>query len=269
MPLYDIFGSTIELVDAANPGSPVTNYTYDPYGVVITNNNNQRSPWPFLYHGLEQEYPDTWKLYWEPGGNVYNPDPFQLSAHRPAGARRWRRPSPRAVRGPGANPQVNLGLDIFDAAANAVALAGGIPISFYDYSFKLFLIPFGSLFGGGGAPEIPWYVTTHTSRGPPSDLFAVGRRWKLLVSQQSSITLAQFDEDDDEPGERLDLPKPISGVRGHPPRMPMNDFEYYDMRGVMNGFNEGETSRIMQGKVKDTRFEELKVGEKCNKYFAT
>ena len=38
-----------------------------------------------MYHGLEQEYPDTWKLYWKAGGNVYNPDPFQLSLSGPQG----------------------------------------------------------------------------------------------------------------------------------------------------------------------------------------
>jgi hypothetical protein len=68
VPLYDIFGSTIEVL---NPnGTPITNYTYDPYGVVSTSPNNTRTPWPFLYHGMEQENLDSRKLYWEPGGNV-------------------------------------------------------------------------------------------------------------------------------------------------------------------------------------------------------
>ncbi len=63
VPLYDIFGSTIAMVDAINnPNVPFTNYTYDPYGMVTTDHNGQRPPWPFLYHGMEQEYPDSWKL---------------------------------------------------------------------------------------------------------------------------------------------------------------------------------------------------------------
>ena len=85
VPLYDISGSTIELVNVTNGNTPTTSYYYDPGGEVTTSNNNQRTPWPFMYHGLEQEYPDTWKLYWEPGGNVYNPDPFQLSLSGPQG----------------------------------------------------------------------------------------------------------------------------------------------------------------------------------------
>ncbi len=85
VPLYDIFGSTTELVDAASPGSPITNYYYDPGGEVTTSPNNVRTPWPFLFHGLEQEYYDSLKLYWEPNGNVYNPDPFQLSLSGPQG----------------------------------------------------------------------------------------------------------------------------------------------------------------------------------------
>jgi len=87
VPLYDIFGSTIELVNVTNGNTPETIYTYDPGGEVTTNNNNARSQWPFLYHGLEQEYPDTWKLYWEPGGNVYIPIPSSSpSAARKASA---------------------------------------------------------------------------------------------------------------------------------------------------------------------------------------
>ena len=89
VPLYDISGSTIELVNVTNGNTPTTSYYYDPGGEVTTSNNNQRTPWPFMYHGLEQEYPDTWKLYWEPGGNVYNPDPLAL-AQWPARPGRWR-----------------------------------------------------------------------------------------------------------------------------------------------------------------------------------
>jgi len=87
-----------------------------------------------------------------------------------------------------------------------------------------------------------------------------------LVTQQG-ITLAQAEEDEDETAERLDLPKPISGVRGQLPRMPMNDFELIDMRGVMNGFSEGETSRIMQGKINDKRFPEAQGWRKMQQVF--
>ena len=39
VPLYDIFGSTIDLIDPSNPSTFETTYTYDPYGVVTTPNN--------------------------------------------------------------------------------------------------------------------------------------------------------------------------------------------------------------------------------------
>ena len=38
VPLYDIFGSTLGLVYASNPGTLISQYYYDPYGVVTTNN---------------------------------------------------------------------------------------------------------------------------------------------------------------------------------------------------------------------------------------
>ncbi len=76
MPLYDAFGPTIEIVLLGNP-QIVANYSYDPYGCKV--NSGYRSPFPFLFHGLEQEYYDSQLLYWEPNGNVYNPDPFELS----------------------------------------------------------------------------------------------------------------------------------------------------------------------------------------------
>ncbi len=182
VPLYDIFGSTIELVDVTNGNTPSTTYTYDPGGVVTTP-NNQRTPWPFLYHGLEQEYPDSWKLYWEPGGNVYNPDPFQLSLSGPQGLGGGGGAFPRAVHGPGANPQANLGLDIFDATANAVAIAGGIPICWNDSCGTFFLPGLDGLFGGDSKPTIPWYDTTHKSRGAHPIYSVTGIEPDLLPAQ--------------------------------------------------------------------------------------
>jgi hypothetical protein len=53
-------------------GNPqiVANFSYDPYGVRKVN-SGYRSPFPFVYHGLE--YYDSQKLYWEPDGNVTIP----------------------------------------------------------------------------------------------------------------------------------------------------------------------------------------------------
>ncbi|HLI79087.1 MAG TPA: hypothetical protein VKV03_03835, partial [Candidatus Binataceae bacterium] len=33
----------------------------------------------------ENEVPDAPKLYWEPNGNIYNPDPFQITPNGPKG----------------------------------------------------------------------------------------------------------------------------------------------------------------------------------------
>ena len=163
MPLYDAFGSTIEIVLLGNP-QIVSNYGYDPYGVMKVN-SGYRSPFPFLFHGLEQEYYDSQKLYWEPNGNVYNPDPFQLSLSGPQGLGGGGGAFPRAVRGPGSNPQVNIGADIYNVVINIINAFGGVNIGGSEGSnFPLdpYLNPFNWF--SGGKPEIPWYDITHTSR---------------------------------------------------------------------------------------------------------
>ena len=72
VPLLDADGSTIALVNAANTGaSPTTFFSYDPSGVsTISGLSNS---FPFLYQGLEHEITDPGQLYFEPSGNVYNP----------------------------------------------------------------------------------------------------------------------------------------------------------------------------------------------------
>ena len=154
VPLYDIFGSTIRLVNPSNPGSPETKYTYDPYGV-MTVSGGVRTPWPFLYHGLEQEYPDSWKLYWEPNGNVYNPDPFQLSLSGPQGLGGGGGGEPGSIGGSGGGHNVNLYLDVYDAVQNVIGLTGGIPICWNDSCGRFFLPGLDWLFGGESKPTIP------------------------------------------------------------------------------------------------------------------
>ena len=198
MPLYDIFGSTIELVDAANPGSPITNYYYDPGGEVTTTPNNVRTPWPFLYHGLEQEYPDSWKLYWEPGGNVYNPDPFQLSLTGPQGLGGVSS-FPRGV-APMGNTSGDYGsAQRDDSIAAAAVLAAPLPwdacpgCAFFALEAYAF---FDQLFSGDSKPTIPWYVTTHKSRGAHDVYCGVQGICGAIVTQQGQITLAEDDEED-------------------------------------------------------------------------
>ncbi len=169
VPLYDIFGSTIDLIDPSNPSTFETTYTYDPYGVVTTP-NNVRTPWPFLYHGLEQQYPDSWKLDWEPGGNVYNPDPFQLSLSGPQGLGGGGGAAPRSIIFGTQHAAVNwvgISLGVAQNIAgvldpDVISIGSDPPLNIvspYD--------PFNLLAGlfQGGIPTIPWYDTTHTSRG--------------------------------------------------------------------------------------------------------
>ena len=219
MPLYDAFGSTIEIVLLGNP-QIVANYSYDPYGVRKVN-SGYRSPFPFLFHGLEQEYYDSLKLYWEPNGNVYNPDPFQLSLSGPQGLGGGGGAFPRAIRGPGSNPQANIALDVYDATANVVALTGGIPICWNDSCGTFFLPGLDGLFGGDSKPTIPWYDTTHKSRGAHDVYCRVQGICGAIVTQRSNIVLAQWNEDEDEKKEEPEEGGPLGDIfQGKRPVLP-------------------------------------------------
>jgi hypothetical protein len=73
VPLTDINGSTIGLVNSGSPTSPPgATYTYDPSGNVSVNGSNVTS-WPFQYQGMEHEITDPANLYFNSSSNVYNP----------------------------------------------------------------------------------------------------------------------------------------------------------------------------------------------------
>jgi hypothetical protein len=72
VPLLDKDGTTIALVNTANVNSlPETTFTYDPSGVSTV--SGVANSFPFLFQGLEHEVSDPGQLYFEPSGNVYNP----------------------------------------------------------------------------------------------------------------------------------------------------------------------------------------------------
>jgi YD repeat-containing protein len=72
VPLLDKDGTTIALVNTANVNAlPQTTVTYDPSGVPTV--SGLANSFPFLYQGLEHEVSDPGQLYFEPSGNVYNP----------------------------------------------------------------------------------------------------------------------------------------------------------------------------------------------------
>jgi len=73
VPLTDINGSTIALVNSALPTSPPgATYIYDPSGNVSVNGSNATS-WRFQYGGMEHEPTDPANLYFNSSSNVYNP----------------------------------------------------------------------------------------------------------------------------------------------------------------------------------------------------
>ena len=72
VPLLDQDGSTLGLVNAANPDSgPVTNYAYDPSGNPTW--SGAANDWPFQYQGMEKEYTDPGTYYYSGGGQFYSP----------------------------------------------------------------------------------------------------------------------------------------------------------------------------------------------------
>ncbi|MGB9380962.1 MAG: hypothetical protein WA571_02245 [Candidatus Binatus sp.] len=71
-PLFDLDGSTIGLVNAANvDAGPVTNYTYDPSGTPTA--SGTANDWPFQYQGMEKEFTNPAPYYYSGGGQFYSP----------------------------------------------------------------------------------------------------------------------------------------------------------------------------------------------------
>jgi hypothetical protein len=72
VPLLDLDGSTIGLVNAANvDAGPVTNYTYDPSGNPTA--SGTANDWPFQYQGMEKEFTDPAPYYYNGNGQFYSP----------------------------------------------------------------------------------------------------------------------------------------------------------------------------------------------------
>jgi hypothetical protein len=72
LPLLDTDGSTLGVVNAANPDSgPVTTYTYDPSGTPAA--SGTANDWPFQYQGMEKEFTDPAPYYYNGTGQFYSP----------------------------------------------------------------------------------------------------------------------------------------------------------------------------------------------------
>jgi YD repeat-containing protein len=76
VPLTDLDGSTIALVNAATPDSgPVTSFVYDPSGGTTASGaaTTAEQDWPFRYEGMEHEITDPAQVYYSGGGQFYEP----------------------------------------------------------------------------------------------------------------------------------------------------------------------------------------------------
>jgi hypothetical protein len=204
VPLNDIFGSTIAGIQVGISGIQAK-YTYDPNGNNLTI-SGARTPWPFLWHGLEQEYDDTWKLYMEPDGNFYNPDPFELSLVGPQGLDAPG-PGPGAIGGPGGSvggPPLFVQNYLNESGSEALVLATALDETGWGIvagaGLQLFAGLFPDLFGSHH-PSIP-YQEQHQRH--PAYCGTLGIcDW--IVTQRGYITLAQADEDEDEKEGENDL----------------------------------------------------------------
>jgi hypothetical protein len=177
VPLIDTSGSTIGLVNAAATGSPpATTYTYDPSGTPTVGGTT--NDWPFLYHGIEQEFVDA-PYYYSGGGQFYSPQLVrslsETSATSTSGSNSG--PAGNAIARPSGSGGVptavgDAGIAAAASSASNLALtgilavlepkifaaawaAGAIPGIIVTAAFGLFDI-FDAIFGGGdSAPPTP------------------------------------------------------------------------------------------------------------------
>lgn len=107
VPLLDQDGSTIGLVNAAQPDSgPVTNYTYDPSGTpTVTGTAND---WPFQYQGLEKELTEPAPYYYTGGGQFYSAQMVRSLAETSQTGSQGGGPFGGSIAAPSGGPQPGL-----------------------------------------------------------------------------------------------------------------------------------------------------------------
>ena len=164
---------------------------------------------------------DSLKLYWEPGGNVYNPDPFQLSLSGPQGLGGGGGAAPRSIIFGTQHAAVNwvgISLGVAQNIAgvldpDVISIGSDPPLNIvspYD--------PFNLLAGlfQGGIPSIPWYITTHTSRGVHPVYPYMGIQ--NIVDQRSSAQQSDQPSSNESPDHQPTGPvPPLSKSPGAPP----------------------------------------------------
>jgi hypothetical protein len=157
VPLRDLEGSTIALVNTAQPNqAPTITFTYDIFGNPTVNG---ATAWPFQYQGMEHEVTDPASLYFNNSGDVYNPQIqrtlSQLGQQSIDAASGSGFGQPQSSGGQQGN---TLGQDFGDLAIVATAFIS-VPMGEFGTVFSVglgaSLSNFFDLFGGSDDTEIP------------------------------------------------------------------------------------------------------------------
>ncbi|MFZ1886960.1 MAG: hypothetical protein WAU33_02935 [Candidatus Binataceae bacterium] len=174
VPLTDINGSTIGLVNSAAPTSPPgATYTYDPSGNVSVNGSNVTS-WPFQYQGMEHEITDPANLYFNPSSNVYNPQIqnalSQVGAQGLGGSSGANPDGPGISRPSGQSggltwqsyrndlsqsQQVAAGTFVAGSFITLGEVPVAVPLAGIAYAVDFLVNFFEDLFSGPSSPEVP------------------------------------------------------------------------------------------------------------------
>ena len=177
LPLLDTDGSTLGLVNAANPDSgPVTTYTYDPSGTPAV--SGTANDWPFQYQGMEKEFTDPAPYYYNGIGQFYSPQMVRSLAEAgqtsSSGSGGYS-PAGTAIAAPsgssgGLSPQsvendsrqaFQVGADIYVSINALTPLLGpeapviALPLALIGGAIDFLVNFFEDIFGGSGSPEIP------------------------------------------------------------------------------------------------------------------
>ena len=167
--------------------------------------------WPFMWHGLEHEVTDPAHLYFEPSGNVYNPDPIELSLVGPQGIGGGGGPGAEGIATPSGGrgglsgygkrvasnaadlataAVVDIGINAINDALQAADLASwtipgpgwiaGAALSVFEIFNDIF-----DFFGGSDTPPIPRELK-HQRHQVYGDVLGIGLDY--IVDQKSSIS---------------------------------------------------------------------------------
>ena len=176
VPLLDTSGSTIGLVNAAQPDAgPSTTYTYSPSGNPTA--SGTANHWPFQYHGMEKEFTDPAPYYYSGNGQFYSPQMVRslAEAGQTSSSGSNIGPSGNSIAGPSGggfspnfSPSVKEGAEAYGVDVGVYAALTGINLALVPLELtipvvgwiaaaaSLLYVLFDDLFGGSSSsPPIP------------------------------------------------------------------------------------------------------------------